>query len=410
MEVRASERTIRALRHLPATMACAALCVAAGAQPLTAQKTTVRDSAGITIVQNSRVAVPRTAFTLSPQPVAQVTGRNDVLEYLFSPNVSAVARLSDGRFVVGDQWSFNVRVFSATGSYERTFGSMGAGPGQLASITRIFIFPGDTIAVIDGRVNLFTPDGRFIRVESMGIPGMTPVGRLSDGDWITRRGTGADSVRVFRVSRTATGASEADTGLRLAVYDPRDASLGTAGAYVPDNLGRTPFLPWANVVGLPNGFLLGDGKRFELLEYSANGRLRRIIRRDMDLRLTEEDKALYRETELAGKQGPARAAVETRLQSVVFPKTLPAFQRILVDPTGRIWVQHQFRGPQIPLEWTVLDPNGKMLGVVQVPVGFRVFEVGTDYILGRARDAKNQAHIQLYALIVPKPGLAVGRE
>jgi hypothetical protein len=40
-----------------------------------------------------------------------------------------------------------------------------------------------------------------------------------------------------------------------------------------------------------------------------------------------------------------------------------------------------------------------MLGVVQVPVGFRVFEVGTDYILGRLRDPSGQAHIQLYTLI-----------
>ena len=395
-----------ALSALPVrrTLLTAAIAVllAGSAPPAAAQRTTVRDSAGITIVETARTVLPRTAFTLSPRPTVQVTGRNDVLEYLFSPNVVAVARLSDGRLVVGDQWSFNVRIFSADGRHQRTFGSMGSDPGQLGPMTRIFILPADTIAIVDGRINLFTPEGRFIRVESMGVKGMTPLSRLSDGDWITRRGTGRDSVRVFRVSRTAAGASAADTGLRLAVYDPRDTTLHAAGAHVPNMLGTTPFLPSVAIAGLTNGFVMGDGKTLEILEYSSNGRLRRIIRGDVDLRLTDADKQRYREGELAGKQGEARAAVESRLASITWPKTIPAFQRILVDPAGRIWAQDYLRANHVPLKWTVFDRTGKMLGVVEVPVGFRVFEVGTDYILGRLRDAKGQAHIQLYTLIPAK--------
>ncbi len=396
MEVRALAQ--RAIARWPGVMSAVLVgLLPLVAAPALAQRATVRDSAGVTIVENSRVATPRTAFTLSPSPAMQVTGRNDVLEYLFSPNVAAVGRLSDGRIVVGDQWSFNVRVFDTNGRHQRTFGEMGSGPGQLAPITRIFILPADTIAVVDGRVSLFTPEGRFIRVESMGIAGMTPLARLADGDWISRRGTGRDSVRVFRVSRTELGASPADTGLRLAVYDPRDTSLHAAGAYVPSTTGSTPFLPSVVIAGFDNGFLMGDGQTFEIREYSPNGRLRRIIRRDVDLRLSDADKAAYRAGELAGKGGDP--AVELRLASAVFPKKVPAFQRILVDPSGRIWAQDYLRASHIPLSWTVFDRNGKMLGVVRVPVGFRVFEVGNDYILGRLRDARGQAHIQLYRLI-----------
>lgn len=384
--------------RLTAAMAIAMALATGIALPAAAQRATVRDSGGITIVENSRAAVPRTAFTLSATPTVQVTGRNDVLEYLFSPNVSAVARLSDGRIVVGDQWSFNVRVFDTKGKHQRTFGSMGSGPGQLAPITRIFILAADTIAVVDGRINLFTPEGKFIRVESMGFKGMTPISLLTDGDWVTRRGTGRDSVRVFRVARTAKGASAADTGVRLAVYDPRDPTL-QGGAYVLSTMGATPFLPSVSIAGLPNGFVLGDGKTFEILEYAANGRLRRIIRRDVDLTLTDAIKARYREAELAGKWGQAKDATEQRLRTAAYPRTIPGFQRLLTDPTGRIWAQHQLIAPQIPLQWSVFDPAGKMLGVVAVPVGFRVFEVGSDYILGRLRDAKGQAHIQLYTLV-----------
>ena len=388
------------VRHL--RIAAALTVAAVSASPAAAQHPTVRDSAGITIVENPRVAAPRVAFTVSATPTVEVTGRNDVLEYLFSPNVSAVARLSDGRVVVGDQWSFNVRVFDAKGKYQRTFGSMGSGPGQLAPITRIFILPADTIAVVDGRINLFTPDGRFIRVESMGAQGMTPIGRLTNGDWVTRRGTGTDSVRVFRVARAAAGASAADTGIRLAVYDPRDRTLGRSGAYVMNALGSTPFLPFVMIAGLPNGFLMGDGKTFEILDYSANGKLRRIIRRDVDQTLTEAMKARYKEGELSGKWGEAKDAAEQRVRGAVYPPKIPAFQRLLTDPTGRIWAQHHIITPLEPLQWSVFDPSGKMLGVVTVPLGFRVFEVGSDYMLGRLRDAKGQAHIQLYTLVPVK--------
>src|SRR5688500_15713193 len=176
MEVRSLTPCAPARCPHPSSRILAALLLLVAA-PVSAQRTTVRDSAGITIVNTSRARETRTAFTLSPSPAMQVTGRNDVLEYLFSPNVAAVGRLSDGRIVVGDQWSFNVRVFDTNGRHERTFGSMGSAPGQLSPITRIFILPADTIAVVDGRINLFRPDGKFIRVESMGVRGMTPLAR-----------------------------------------------------------------------------------------------------------------------------------------------------------------------------------------------------------------------------------------
>jgi hypothetical protein len=396
--VLAGVATIAVAAYTPRVMAQGAALKGATAVSATARPT-VRDSAGITIVENPRAASPRAAFTLSAQPILEIAGRNDAVEYLFSPNVAAVARLSDGRIVVGDQWSFNVRIFGTNGRYQRTFGGLGSGPGQLGPITRIFVFPGDTIGVVDGRVNLFTPDGKFIRVESMGVPGLTPLGRLTTGDWISRRGTGADSVRVFRVARAATGAAPSDTGVRLAVYDPRDTTLGRAGAYVPNGLGTTPFLPWTVIAALPDGFVMGDGQTWEIREYSTQGRLRRIIRRDADLRLSDDLKALYREGELAGKTGEARDAVERRLAAATFPKSIPAFQRILVDPVGRIWAQDYLRAAHVPLQWTVFDSRGTYLGAVEVPVGFRVFEVGNDYLLGRMRDASGQVHIRMYGLV-----------
>lgn len=383
--------------------ATTALLIVASARQANAQRPIIRDSAGITIVENPRASRDRPAFTLSPKPVLEIAGRADDIDYQFSPNIVAVGRLSDGRIVVADQWSFNIRTYSPTGKHLRTFGGKGTRPGELEVITRMFILPGDTIAVVDGRITLFSDHGELIRVESMGATGLTPLERLASGDWIARRGTGTDSVRVLRVLRTATGASPSDTGIRLAVFDPRDPSLGSAGARPPNpTLTPTPFLPSVVIAGTPDGFLMGDGSTYEVAEYSATGRLRRIIRRDIDLRMTESIREAYREAQIAGRQGEAREAAVVRLQATVFPARIPAYQRILHDPSGRIWVQDHIRAPHIPLQWTVFDRAGRMLGVVQMPIGFRLFEVGNNEILGRLRDSKGDAYIQSYRLIAPR--------
>ncbi len=40
-----------------------------------------------------------------------------------------------------------------------------------------------------------------------------------------------------------------------------------------------------------------------------------------------------------------------------------------------------------------------MLGSVETPGDFRLFEIGRDYVLGRWADALDYQHIQIYELI-----------
>lgn len=47
----------------------------------------------------------------------------------------------------------------------------------------------------------------------------------------------------------------------------------------------------------------------------------------------------------------------------------------------------------------VFDTDGRLLGTVQMPRGFAVFQIGRDLVLGRARDEFDIEHIRLYELI-----------
>jgi hypothetical protein len=163
-----------------------------------------------------------------------------------------------------------------------------------------------------------------------------------------------------------------------------------------------PFRQPVIVTALPDGFLVGDPDSYEIREYSAIGALRRIIRRDVDLRLTAAMIVGYKEMQLAGRTGDARRAMETEIASREFPRTFPAFQRIEVDAARRIWVQDYSVTQDAPLTWTVFDPAGKMLGAITTPARFRILDFGGDYVLGRWRDDDNVAYIRLHSLTVPR--------
>jgi len=48
--------------------------------------------------------------------------------------------------------------------------------------------------------------------------------------------------------------------------------------------------------------------------------------------------------------------------------------------------------------WTVFDPEGHVLGFVEMPEELQIYEIGEDYILGRAEDELGVESIQLWLL------------
>ena len=48
--------------------------------------------------------------------------------------------------------------------------------------------------------------------------------------------------------------------------------------------------------------------------------------------------------------------------------------------------------------WTVFDADGRALGFVETPDELEVYEVGADYLLGRATDDMGVQSVQVWAL------------
>ena len=126
------------------------------------------DSAGVRIVENARPA--DTAFLdwrIGPEPSVTIgVAVGDEAQMLF--RVSDAVRLSDGRVVVAETSSSELKVFDPTGTRVGTWGGRGEGPGEFPEymLQRIEPWPADSIVAWYGpgwRVSAFDSEGNFDR-------------------------------------------------------------------------------------------------------------------------------------------------------------------------------------------------------------------------------------------------------
>jgi hypothetical protein len=100
----------------------------------TAAEPVVRDSAGITIVENH---APRwrdgEGWRISPAPVLEIGMIDGPAAYQLD-GVRNAARLPDGSIAVADGGSRQIRIYDAEGRHFRSFGGQGGGPGEFETL------------------------------------------------------------------------------------------------------------------------------------------------------------------------------------------------------------------------------------------------------------------------------------
>lgn len=136
-------------------------CATPDGSPPTAM---VRDSAGITIVENEAPGPTTPEWTLTTEPTLELGVLDGDPAQQFNGVVSAL-RLSDGRLVIGDSGSKEVRFFTADGRHLRSVAGPGGGPGELRFLIAVSRLHGDTLIVSDwpvGQWHWFTAEGDFL--------------------------------------------------------------------------------------------------------------------------------------------------------------------------------------------------------------------------------------------------------
>jgi hypothetical protein len=387
----------------------------------------IRDSAGVQIVENAGVAGPD-AWTVTEPAQVDIGGGGGHPAYDFNA-VTNVLRLPNGRIVVPNRSTNEIRIFDSVGAHLKSVGRAGGGPGEFQSLVAAWRGPGDSLLAADilsRRLSVFDAEGTFVR--SFGLGGETglamptagvmqfaiPQGWLRDGSVVgiaqgfrfndAREGIYRDSQAVIRYSADGT---TRDTIGRFPGAEMEQVQLTFRG--------QTMSIPQPVPLGRVTVFLVDDthlyvarNDAWQVEVYGTDGRLGRIIRVEVpQLRITAADQAAHREEQLEAleSQPETRSVPEaikeqivSRVKNAAYPATMPLIAGLLRDSEGNLWVQQWPRPGERAHRFTVLDSTGTAIGNVTMPERFRASAIGHGLVAGVWRDADDVEHVRIYRL------------
>ena len=380
-------------------------CTADGGGP--SHTFTVRDSAGVRIVENHLGGV--TEWQLSPTPLLSIGSATDSLALLHE--VEGAHRLSDGRVVVANRGTNELRYYSTDGVFLHSAGRKGQGPGEYEYIAWTASCGADSIFAYDivtRRLSVFDETGKFARSVMLQLPGgVVPYGAATcaeDGTFLIA-GWGATprDAGPFRVSRPLALIGSDGTAIESLGEFPGGERYGyvTNGRLTesgPRPLGRET----SHVLG-DQRFYLGTAHTYEIRAYSHAGELEMLIRRDVqDLAITESHIRRFVSDRISrAPDANVRRARERHYRDMEFPATFPAYSRLLLDDLGDLWVQDYLPPGDDQPVWRVFGHDGVHIAVANTPPGLHVYEIGADYMLGKWQDEFDVEHVRIYELVKP---------
>lgn len=370
------------------------------------------DVASAVIIENAEPAWrDRPGWRLSDVPILSIGEVAGDSAYLLSA-VNDAVRLPDGRVVVGDGGSVTLRFYDAAGRYLHRAGGHGEGPGEFQFLGRLWLH-GDTLVATDGvneRISFFDVEGRFLRSMRLemaeGRYNADPIGQFADGGFFGISGSrsygAADAGKVIRDSlRFYSFQPDGRFRTTLAVLPSADRWGLSAGGRM-----RFPFVPFSARPGYaidPYGAYLGTGAAPEVAISRRDGGVERRIRWAVEPHeVTDADVARYREALLASESDAnGRRFWETFLRETPVAERFPAYQSLIADQVGNLWVE-DYRPPwDDQPSWNVFDPDGAWLGTVDTPPRFEIQQIGSDFVLGISRDALGVQRVEVYGLLKP---------
>ena len=378
-----------------------------------AAKAAVRDSAGVTIVENP---APPAAIqlTVDSTPVFSIGGGSGGPEYDLN-EIRGSVRLTDGRIVVADNLAGELRFFDSTGAFLSRGGRKGKGPGEFEQMAGVWALPGDTLAVYDiatRRISLFNSGGTFARQVDLSAGGfIAPMGILDDGTIV---GSGfsfnPDSLPAKGSRRRNTlpallispNGGKTDTMATFEGMEMYTVEVNFGGRTFPNPL-QVQFGLNTTLGGRGDQVYVGDNAKPEIRVYGQDGTLRRIIRYPYTpVTVTETQRKAQEESNLERlAANPFRGMPKEMMDQVggwirnaTYAERFPAYETFFLDREGNVWIQ-EF-APGQPQQFQVYSPSGEFIVRTALPRDLRPMDIGKDYVLGTWKDSDGLEHVRLY--------------
>lgn len=364
----------------------------------------VFDSAGVVVVESSAPGWgAESPWRVEGTPVLDLatSGTGPAHEFY---RVRDATRFADGRVAVLSEGTDEVRFYSPSGAFEGAVGRTGDGPGEFQRPISVEQYRGDSLVVFDywrGRLTVLDASRRVARMARFTAPFTQELHALGDGRFVlsvydlVARDVSRGRFRVPQpLILTSPDATELDT---IVVVPGLEEFVFEEGSGAPP-LGRTGSTALAD-----DRVITSDGEGVVLHIWGLDGRLQRLFRiRDYPLDAPDLVRDSIRDA-LLRQEGPEIIRAAARDMSDEVPATYPGVMDILVDAEGHLWTAQYFPRQVTgqPRSWLVFDQEGVWLGKVVLPPDFDAYEIGSDYILGRKRDALEVETVQLLRLVRP---------
>ena len=349
------------------------------------------------------------SWTLSAEPTVVIGGADEREGYLLH-QVAGATRLGDGRIVVANGSTLQLRYYDPEGTHLFDAGGEGEGPGEFQSLSHLTRLSGDSILALSWPSQLvrFGPEGRYAGsspYQPSPCQGcMCHDGRLfPDGSLLMVYSLYAG---IYQ-SRRCPIPSEPRPSAVIGRFDPATGVLDTI-AELPG-----AELSYGDVYAYPRNLVHGIARDRVYLGDTGSD----II---LEMGLTGDTIAT-----LPVPFDPSPVPADARQQSggresrwtYIYPDHYPRYARLIAAPGERVWVMayppakerlghwdlespSQFHRPEDGgALWRVVGRDGVTVAELRTPEGYFLLEVGEDYILGIHKDELDRESVRLYGLI-----------
>lgn len=387
-----------------------------------AGRAVVRDSSGVQIVEYAGLPAVR---AITSAPVVDIGGNEQEPEYDIGPVTGAVL-LADGRIVVANQGTSEVRFYDSTGTWLASSGRTGDGPGEYRALFGVWVGAGDSLLAFDftrQSLSVLSPGGEFVRLITIGSRSLgeaattgrftfaQPTGVLGDGSILATQ-------QITAITQAQQGISR-DTRSLLR-FAPDGSLLDTVAVvpgpeteYLPLTVdGRTMNVPTPVPFGRNTVVAAGSSEvfvarndGFEVEVREGDGSLRRLIRVQGDpVPVTDAEAEIHRESQREQMQTSAldrlpaamKESFLDRIDKAKYPATYPWIEAIIPGGDGTIWVQSIQRPGTDVREYVVFDSTGALVDRLQMPAGVRIMAVDLPRVLGLWKDEDDVEHLRVY--------------
>jgi hypothetical protein len=354
-------------------------------------------------------------WSVSSDPLVSIGGPDPREDYqLFDVKDATV--LDDGRVVVANRGSEEIRFYSEAGVHLRTVGGPGEGPGEFRQIFEVLRLPGDTLLITANRPGFtwLNPEGEYLRSQPNTVIGFHPPCEshrwpapvLPDGRYLF---VWEQNPGIAACPPLPDGHWLKDAVVTL--YNPTDRTS--------DTLGRFPGTERYGPFYLPNGRLLVSAiSSDKIFIGSTGGESVSVFDHDgqpvTTLSVPFAPAPVPNPEERIQEQSPMPGRGMVRFE-IPYPDSFPRFGRFLADEEGFLWFMGYppvkdlaastdylklREGSRVSpgTDWRVTDLNDRTVAKVKIPDGFFPFEIGDHYLLGMIRDEYDVISVQVYGL------------